>query len=277
MKKIFIITTIILITIILILCFAFDNRLHVVHYNLHTDKVFSPVKLALITDLHNCLYGENQSELINAIDDFQPDAILLGGDIFDDSYVNDNGKILVDAIAKQYPVYYVSGNHEWWSGEMYQYFSYLETAGVTILRGTGEYLTINGNTLRICGTDDPEVNRYDTLYLSFQEQLQKIAEDINPEYYQVLLTHRPEKAQQYFQYDFDLVLSGHAHGGQARIPMLLNGFYAPNQGFFPEYAGGTYDFNNRKLIVSRGLSRENTKLPRIFNRPELVLVTIINK
>ena len=102
------------------------------------------------------------------------------------------------------------------------------------------------------------------------------ADNVNFDYYNVLLTHRPENAKQYFNYDFDLVLSGHTHGGQGRIPFVLNGLYAPNQGFFPELAGGIYDFDDKKLIVSRGMSRENTELPRIFNRPELVFVVLKN-
>ena len=79
----------------------------------------------------------------------------------------------------------------------------------------------------------------------------------------------------YLQYEFDLILSGHAHGGQWRIPRILNGFLAPNQGFFPKYAGGKYDFNHTTFIVSRGLAKESTRIPRIFNPPELVIVDIL--
>ena len=82
---------------------------------------------------------------------------------------------------------------------------------------------------------------------------------------------------EYFEYDFDLVLSGHTHGGQGRIPFILNGFFAPEQGYFPKLAGGLYDFGENKLIISRGLSRENTIIPRIFNRPELVFVSVKGK
>lgn len=274
--KILKVLTVFLIIVIIILFAAFDNRLKIVNYKIKSDCISSPVKIALIADLHCCLYGENQSEIIKAIDKKKPDAVLLAGDIFDDYYINENSHILINDIVKRYKTYYVSGNHEWWSGMMYEHFEYLKDVGVTVLRGNSDYLTVNNNTIVISGVDDPEVNVYDTSYKTYEEQLKTVAEDINSEYYNVLLTHRPENAYQYFNYDFDLVLSGHAHGGQGRIPFILNGLYAPNQGFFPELAGGKYDFDNKKMIVSRGLSRENTELPRIFNRPELVFVSLTN-
>jgi len=276
MKKVLIIITICLFIGIIVLFSAFDNRLKIVNYKIKTDCVSGSVKIALVADLHCCLYGENQSELINAIDKYQPDAVLLAGDIFDDCYVNDNSHILINNIVQRYKTYYVSGNHEWWSGKMYEHFEYLKNAGVIVLRGNSDYLTVNDNTIVISGIDDPEVNVYDTSYKTYEEQLKTIADEINSECYNVLLAHRPEMANQYFGYDFDLVLSGHTHGGQGRIPFILNGFYAPNQGFFPDLAGGIYNFDNKKIIISRGLSRENTELPRIFNRPELVFVSLTN-
>ena len=266
----------VLIIVIILLFSAFDNRLKTVNYKIKTDKISDDVKIALIADLHCCLYGENQSEIISAIDKQKPDIVLLAGDVFDDCYINDNSHILINDIAQKYKTYYVSGNHEWWSGKMYEHFEYLQYAGVTVLRGDSDRLTINENTILISGVDDPEVNVYDTSYTTYEEQLKMVAKDISSESYNILLTHRPENANQYFDYDFDLVLSGHAHGGQGRIPFILNGLYAPNQGWFPELAGGEYDFGNKKMIVSRGLSRENTVLPRIFNRPELVFVSLIN-
>lgn len=276
MKKILKILTMFLIVVTVLFYSAFDNSLKTVNYKVKTDKVSNEVKIALIADLHCCLYGEKQSEIITAIDKHKPDTVLLAGDIFDDYYINDNSHILINNIVKKYKTYYVSGNHEWWSGKMYEYFEYLKDAGVTVLRGNSDLVNINGNNILISGIDDPEVNVYDTSYTTYEEQLKMVAKCIGYEFYNILLTHRPENVSEYFDYNFDLVLSGHAHGGQGRIPFILNGFYAPNQGFFPEFAGGEYEFDNKKMIVSRGLSRENTKLPRIFNRPELVIISLTN-
>ena len=273
MKKKLKIISVLIVAIILLL-FICDNRLKIVNYTLETDKISGEVKLALVSDLHCCLYGENQSEVINAIDTYKPDAVFLGGDIFDDDYVNNNSHIFIDDISKKYKTYYVSGNHEWWSGKMYDYFNYLTDVGVTVLRGESAHLEIGGNTVCISGIDDPDVDVYDDFDKTYAEELENVGNSIDTDHYNILLSHRPEKASLYFDYEFDLALAGHAHGGQGRIPFFLNGLFAPDQGFFPEYAGGIYDFDGQKMIVSRGLSKENTVLPRVFNRPELVFVTL---
>lgn len=273
MKRTLTICLIFVAVVVLFLLIAIDSRLKLVNYEIKTDKISGEVRLALITDLHNCIYGENQAKLIEAIEKENPDIVLLGGDIFDNVYINDNSRLLIDSIAGKYKTYYVSGNHEWWGKETYKHFKYLESAGVTILRGDTDMLKIRGNTITVSGIDDPEVDVYDS-YTPFSEQLDNAGNSINDEHYNILLSHRPELAENYFNYDFDLVLSGHAHGGQFRIPLVMNGFFAPNQGFLPKLAGGEYDFGNSKMIVSRGLAKENINLPRIFNRPELVFITL---
>ncbi|MEE1043782.1 MAG: metallophosphoesterase, partial [Clostridia bacterium] len=223
---------------------------------------------------HSCYYGENQSEIIDATNIFNPDAVLLGGDIFDDVLDEENAKILVKELAKKYPTYYVSGNHEWWSNKMYDFFDYITSSGCKVLRGNSEYITVGKNKISICGIDDPEVNRYDALYTCWEEQLENLGNGLKADCLNILLSHRPENIDKYAEYDFDIVMSGHAHGGQFRIPFVLNGFCAPGQGFFPEYAGGVYDIKDKKFIVSRGLSDENSRLPRIYNKPELVFVNV---
>lgn len=274
MKRFLKILAFLLIVAIIIILAAFDNRLKIVNYGIKADNINSTVKLALIADLHNCTYGGNQSELVGAIDNYNPDAVLLAGDIFDDAYINENGNILVDNIAKRYKTYFVSGNHDWWSDKMQEHFKYLKKTGVIVLRGNSDNLTVNDTTIVISGVDDYAVDKYEPSYRRYEKQLEQAASSITPDYYNVLLAHRPENANQYFEHDFDLVLSGHTHGGQIRIPIILNGLWAPEQGYFPKLAGGIYDFDNKKMIVSRGLTRENTELPRIFNRPELVFVTL---
>jgi len=272
-KKIFAVTAAVIICAIIIVT-AFDTRLKTVEYTLQSDKITDEVRIALITDLHSCLYGENQSELFDKIDAYKPDAVLLGGDIFDDVMDNVNSKAFVAEAAEKYKTYYVSGNHEWWSNRMYEFFDYLNSCNVKVLRGECDELNVGESTISICGIDDPEVEVYDSAYTKWEEQLKKSVAKAESDNFTVLLTHRPELAAKYFEYDIDVALSGHAHGGQFIIPFIMNGFFAPNQGFLPKLAGGMYDFDGKKLIVSRGLSRENFTLPRIFNRPELVFVTI---
>ena len=272
-KKVFILLAI----FITIFVFAFDVRLQITSYTIKSSEIKNEVKLALLTDLHSCYYGKSQKNLLDEIEEHNPDAVLLGGDIFDDVLEEHNAKIVVESLSKKYKTYYVSGNHEWWSGRMQEIFRFLSASGVNILRGNGDILNVEENEIFILGIDDPEVNTYDSSFLSWENQLEVVGKEANSTKFNILLAHRPEYAKKYMEYDFDVVLSGHAHGGQFRIPFIMKGVFAPNQGFFPALAGGIYDFGEKKMIVSRGLSRESTRIPRIFNRPELIFVNLVSK
>ncbi len=268
--KLILITTVLLIIFIIV---AFNNSIKIRNYNIDSDKITSDVKTLLITDLHSCLYGKNQKDLIAKINKQNPDIILFGGDICDDIIPNDNTEILLKAIADKYPCYYVTGNHEYWSNDIDTILNLFTSNGVTVLNYGVDTININGQTINICGITDPDIVKYTASTLSINEQLEAIS-DTDTTNYTILLAHRPELIDTYLQFDYDLILSGHAHGGQFRIPFLLNGLFAPNQGFFPKYAGGRYDFDDTTFIVSRGLAKETTRIPRIFNPPELVVINL---
>lgn len=245
---------------------ALDTRLRVPFYTVETAELSVPAALAVLTDLHSCAYGEGQMDIVGRVRRLEPDAVLLVGDIVDDELPEENAWTTVNALASEFPCFYVTGNHEWRSGEAERICAQMEEYGVTVLRGEGAELALdNGETLHLFGIDDPD---------SGLSESQLSALTVRPEDFTILLAHRPERIGDYLRYPFDLVVSGHAHGGQWRLPGLINGLYAPHQGFFPRYAGGQYQVDGADLIVSRGLSRENTKLPRIFNRPELVVIQI---
>lgn len=268
--------TIISITLGLLLIVSCDMRLKTVKYEIQSDKIENKIRIALVTDLHGCKYGKNQKNLIDAIEKENPDVVLLGGDIFDDNVPYKNSTITIKQLAEKYPCYYVTGNHEYWSNDIDAILGMVRECGVTYLSNTCETVEINDQKINLCGVDDPDVVRYTNDGISIEKQLQNVAKMADTKNFTVLLSHRPELAKLYQQYNFDLVLNGHAHGGQWRIPGILNGLYAPNQGVFPKYAGGRYDFEHQTMIVSRGLARESTLAPRIFNRPELVIIEIIN-
>lgn len=264
-----------IILIIAVLLFpAFDCRLCIRRYEIITDKMTENIRIALITDLHSCRYGKDEKELIRAIDSQNPDMILLGGDICDDKISDDNVEFLLKGIADRYPCYYVTGNHEYWSGRIDDMLELFRSYGVTVLNGSCDIPEIRDRQLMICGITDPDAMRYTEDGMDLGLQLDAVAEAIDRDYYTILLTHRPELIGLYQQYPFDLILSGHAHGGQWRLPGAVNGLFAPDQGFLPEYAGGVYKLPDTTMIVSRGLARESTPIPRIFNRPELVIVTL---
>ncbi len=270
-----IITAVLLLALFLLCIAAFDARLKTVTYRIDAPQLDAPIRLALVTDLHSSGYGEGQSQLLAAIAAQQPDAVLLGGDIFDDVVPNENAETFVRRIAEEYRCFYVTGNHEYWSGEVGEMLTFLRSCGVTVLSGDCVTLEANGEMVNLCGVDDPDAALYAAPAQGFAGQLAAASEAAASNgAYTVLLSHRPEHIEQYAAEGFDLVLSGHAHGGQWRLPGLVNGLFAPNQGLFPRYAGGQYQQGGTAMIVSRGLDRESIKLPRIFNRPELVIVEI---
>lgn len=267
-----------LVVLVLLIC---DSRLKTVYYTVESDKISAPIRIALLTDLHSCRYGENQKKLVEAVQKQNPDIVLLGGDIFDDKMPYDNAELTVRQLAEQYPCYFVTGNHEYWGYDVETILDIVKDCGVTILAGECDTITINGQSISICGVDDPDAEIYLVEGVPVERQLERADEAakaaekaVGEEIISVLLSHRPELFETYQTYDFDLVLSGHAHGGQWRIPGIINGLYAPHQGLFPEYAGGRYDYAGGTMIVSRGLARESTPIPRIFNRPEVVIVDV---
>lgn len=274
--KIFIILALFIFFII-----ATDERVTTVNYpisapsHLHIEDKHKNIKIALITDLHSCYYGYRQHQLIDILKEEQPDIILLGGDIYDDKLPKGNTDSFLSQLhrlrAKNH-IYYVNGNHELWlPKEEYEKLEQrIQQFGIKILHG--EKATIPNTNIVVWGVADPDSGLFDA-------QLQRVGMSAQAEHFNILLSHRPEEVRAYIQYPFDLIVSGHAHGGQWRIPTLINGLFAPNQGFLPKYAGGEYVFHEmgrvQHLIVSRGLARESTRfIPRVFNRPEIVFIDL---
>lgn len=256
---------------IVLLFLMFDVRLKTVHYTIEAGLDDS-ITIVQISDLHGCRYGKNQEQLLEAIEAVDPDLIVLTGDIFDDVLPYDLSQVVIDDIGQKYPCYYVTGNHELWSLESELIKEKVRNAGIVVLEGTGDVWTKDGATINIVGIDDTDISAYsdDTV----TAQLQRLSSFSNNGHYTVLLAHRPHIIDAYLGYGVDLVLSGHAHGGQWRLPGIINGLLAPDQGLFPKYTGGHYNFGSKDMIVSRGLARESTRVPRIFNRPELVVITL---
>ena len=252
---------------------ALDERLILRTYTVTSPKLTAEVRLAVVTDFHS---SDNADDVAAMTASCAPDAVLMVGDMFDDDTQNrptERTLSLMRQLSALYPCYYVSGNHEAWTGEMDALYQQTEEAGVTVLRMSSGVLTVRGQRIALCGIPDP----YEMVFSGApdtEEQLRQALEDVDSADFTVLLAHRPELLAKYAQFPLDLVVSGHAHGGQVRMPGVLNGLYAPNQGWFPKLAGGAYTQDGTTLIVSRGLA-VRTRLPRIFNRPEVVLVRCV--
>lgn len=259
--------------LVILTLIALDERLILRTYTVASPKLTAEVRLAVVTDFHS---SDNADDVAAMVASCVPDAVLLVGDLFDDDTQNrptERTLSLMRQLSAQYPCYYVSGNHEAWTGEMDALYQQTADAGVTVLRMSSGVLTVRGQRIALCGIPDP----YEMVFSGApdtEEQLRQALEDVDSADFTVLLAHRPELLAKYAQFPLDLVVSGHAHGGQVRIPGVLNGLYAPNQGWFPKLAGGAYTQDGTTLIVSRGLA-VRTRLPRIFNRPEVVLVRCV--
>lgn len=264
---------------VLVFCtMALWQGLTVKKYTVSSDKIKSSVKILAITDLHSTIYGNKQKKLIDKIQECNPDVIVLVGDIAVDDVPHKGTELLLSAIAREYPCYYVTGNHEFVSGEVTYIKEMIQSYGVTILEGDSSIIEVGGQQIRFAGVDDPD-GFYGSEYFEdgisngWNEQFNNCNEVTGDGIYSVLLSHRPELTEIYKNSGFDLVIAGHAHGGQVRIPGILNGLLAPNQGFFPKYAGGLYELDNTTMVVSRGLCRNI--IPRVFNPPEIVVIDVV--
>lgn len=259
--------------LVILMLIALDERLILRTYTVVSPKLTAEVRLAVVTDFHS---SDNADDVVAMVTSCAPDAVLMVGDMFDDDTANrptERTLSLMRQLSALYPCYYVSGNHEAWTGEMDALYQQTEEAGVKVLRMSSGVLTVRGQRIALCGIPDP----YEMVFSGApdtEEQIRQALEDVDSADFTVLLAHRPELLAKYAQFPLDLVVSGHAHGGQVRIPGVLNGLYAPNQGWFPKLAGGAYTQDGTTLIVSRGLA-VRTWLPRIFNRPEVVLVRCV--
>lgn len=335
-----------------LLCVALYAPLTTRHYTLQLTRFAAsapesihsaqpPITIALLSDLHSGrIY---QEQILATLHAMPPDLIALSGDMVDDDEDMQGAWEFFTALNLHFPhtpKLYVSGNHEFWSGEIVYIKQKLRKLGVSVLdfHAPCQRLLLHGRDIVVYGVDDPYFSAYDeqgkrkplntkenpaTSQDQWnrgkwkggaweQEWAQLVRAAVTPSpncktqssvdssadsaSFRILLSHRPEFIELFQSLPVDLILSGHTHGGQVRIPYLLNGLYAPNQGIFPRFAGGVYQLDShasqskapdtrhaiasipnppRKqyLIISRGLSF-NYRLPRVFNPPEVVFITL---
>lgn len=235
---------------------------------------FDNFRIAQISDIHCDKVGFSDLSFINKIKKFSPDIIIITGDILD-SYKNDTDVAynILCQLAIISPCYFVSGNHELRLPEEYERLqTILNKLNITNLNNTSLLLEKNNDFINLVGVEDyNHFKNEDNLNHrnNFKETLDEL---YSSTHFNILLSHRPEKFPMYVEAKYDLIFSGHAHGGQWRIP-FIGGIYSPSQGFFPKYTNGKYIKENSTLIVSRGLG--NSSFPIRINNPiELVLVTL---
>ncbi|KGA97660.1 phosphoesterase [Alkalihalobacillus alcalophilus ATCC 27647 = CGMCC 1.3604] len=252
-----------------------NNRLVVTEFELEglDQSHFGELKIVHLSDLHSKSFGSKQRKLLNRVEELQPDLIVVTGDLIDAKKAESEAPLhLMEGLVELAPVYFVTGNHEWWSGDFGQLEMNLEQIGVEVMRNDYKTVHLKKGQLNIVGIDDPAIQSNQSEEITTEQHLSVIFENelIEAENYTILLAHRPEFFALYQEYDVDLILSGHAHGGQIGLPNN-GGLIAPNQGLFPEYVKGMYTGKSSKMIVHRGLG--NSIIPqRLFNRPEIILL-----
>lgn len=264
----------ILLSLIITFAYGFisQQRLEVNRHVLTSSRIppaFDDFKIVHLSDIHNEIFGEGQRELIDIILAENPDLIVISGDSVD-RYNNDwqHSLTLLRELAKTTPVYFSSGNHEYWSSIHQDSAAILAETGAHYLKNETILLEKSGQSMTLSGIDDPW---YFTEEESFSDTL-KTLQPTDPNRFSMLISHRPERQDAYARCGFDLTFSGHAHGGQIRLP-FTEGLVAPNQGFFPKLTAGLHEKNGKYLLISRGLGNP-LHYPRLFNSPEVIVLTL---
>ena len=236
---------------------------------------FSGFRIAQVSDLHNAELGKDNSTLLRMLSESRPDIIVITGDLVDSTHTDiDTALAFAKKAVQIAPVYYVTGNHEARLTEYERLRTGLEMAGVTVLEDKTVWLERDGGRIMLIGLSDPDFTVKDDMFGETPSMAGTKLESLTGSEgsYTILLSHRPELFETYTDCGIGLVLSGHAHGGQFRLP-FIGGLVAPDQGLFPKYDAGLYTAGSTDMVVSRGIG--NSIIPfRLNNRPEIVLVEL---
>lgn len=280
-----------------------NTTIVVSNYLVESEKItsdFDGYQILQLTDLHSTTQSMVE-KTVAIVNEQKPDLIVITGDLIDSTVYNkelqaynagETGEIpgtrmlqMLEQIKEVAPIYFIYGNHEMMLLDDPQNNSFkvaLEEMGVQILNINNATITKGNTSINLLGIQDPATLYKDTTYAYVDStesrvkmMLNEVTDGVDTHNFTILLSHRPEYFEVYQEYDIDLALTGHAHGGQFRIP-FIGGIYAPNQGYFPTYDKGVYESDNFKMIVGVGIG--NSKIPvRIFNTPEIVVVTLKTK
>ena len=258
------------ILLLLLFCLWQNTTLTVTHYTCTKStlpKVFDGYRIVQISDLHNASFGRSNCRLVRKIKALSPDLIVITGDIADGNRTDvDTTVNFAEQAAAIAPVYYVTGNHELWlnAKDYDAILTGLGSVGVTVLADAAVTLTREEDSIALLGLREESLGG---------TALQHLSEETADVPFRILLAHEPQYTAEYEASGVDLVFTGHAHGGQFRLP-FVGGIYAPDQGFFPAYSEGMHALGKTDLIVSRGLG--NSVIPvRLFNFPEIVCVELL--
>ena len=277
-KKYIVMISIMIVLSMLVICVVCHNKdLEINKFNVKSKYIpteFDNFRIVQVSDLHNAEFGKNNEKLLAMLKQTDADIIVITGDLIDSRNTKvDVAVSFAEKATKIAPTYYINGNHEARVPEEYERLKQgLDEAGVTILENDSIDITIGDEAITLIGINDSSFRMElvdDTMMQNVSHQLMSVVPDNDN--YKILLAHKPHYFDAYAN-QVDLVLSGHAHGGQFKIP-FIGGVVAPGQGFFPEYYTGSYIKENTEMIVSRGIG--NSIIPfRINNKPEIIVAEL---
>ena len=280
-KRIIVLVVVAAVLLTLVIWTAWGNTaLELNTYTISSERLpeaFDGYRIAHVSDLHNAEMGKDNEKLLYMLREADPDIIAITGDIIDSRNTDiDIALQFTKAAMEIAPCYYVTGNHEARVSEFDKLKEGMIELGVAVLEDVRINLEQSGETISLLGVNDPSFQT-DYLFGDSETVMQSKLHEITNEEdtYTILLSHRPELFEVYTESKVDLVLSGHAHGGQFRLP-FAGCLVAPNQGLFPKYDAGLYTEENTNMVVSKGIG--NSILPfRFNNRPEVILIELQSK
>lgn len=273
-KRISIITSLFLLVGIIWLIWG-NTHIQVSRFTIESEEIpenFSGYKIVHISDTHDSYSGNRLTPIISKE---LPDSIVITGDLIDARTTNlDETMNFIRAMTVIAPVYYVTGNHEARNDLNQELEEKLIAQEVIVLNDEKVMLERAGEEIQLSGVRDPLFSVDSGLISEETADMKVRIEELlkESEGYNIVLSHRPEMFDTYVETKANIVFSGHAHGGQIRLP-FIGGLFAPGQGFFPEYTSGVYHERNTHMIVSRGLG--NSLFPlRVNNNPEVVVIEL---
>ncbi len=254
-----------LILLIIYIYFGRNKEVIVREDELSSSKIKKSITIAIISDLHNYMFGNNYDVIINIIKDNNIDFIIMPGDILDNNERINNSYKLLESL-KTYKIFYTLGNHEYRIATLNEEINKVKELGISLLRNEKEdYL----DDIRIIGIEDVWHDIDD------ESKAAKLVNNLVDESkYNILISHRPNYIELYDQSNVDLVICGHTHGGQWRIPFINKPIYGPDQGLFPKYATGIHKRDKKLIYISNGLATGRRYLPRLYNPSEVGIIRI---
>lgn len=240
------------------------RRTEVTEYSIQSEKLTDRIRLAVLADLHGKALSSGDIQRLRSA---EPDLVLLPGDLFDYYDRRDDRILKMVEELKDLPLFYTTGNHELERGDEEELKQQLQMRGVHVLSDRAETVVVRGAVIELGG--------YDCRWKEKDCSARAVNQMFHTGHYRVLMSHRPHWISLYNAVKCDLVISGHAHGGQWRIPFTGQGLCSPQQGIFPKYTGGIHRLHHSDLLISRGLSRTYHGIPRLYNSPEIVIVDLL--